>query len=554
VRLLDPRLLREAPIARRFLLAAALAGLLDAAAAVAQAVALGLLVSRVFLDHRPLAAVRGELAVLLAAAIVRALVAWGLEARGRLTALRVAAELRGKLLGHLLAARPAGIPDVPSGELAAAGVTGLDTLDPYFARFLPQLVLSATVPAVIFAWVAWHDVTSAIVMALTLPLIPIFGILVGKATEARTLRRFRALSLLSGYFLDVVRGLTTLRAFGRGRAQAQTIAAVSDAYRRETMGTLRIGFLSALVLELAATLSTAVIAVEIGLRLVDGGIALAPALAILVLAPEYYGPLRAAAAQFHASADGLAAVRRVFELLDLGPDVQMPDEPVAAPDLARVPIRLDRLTLRYHGRGEPALESVSAVIEPGERVALAGPSGAGKTSLLALLLRLRDASGGRLLAGDLDVAQIDPQSWREQLAWLPQRPRLPAGRLRDALDPGNEVDDSRLWRALEQASALPIVSALPQGLDTELGEQTPLSAGEIRRLALARALATDRPVLLLDEPTTHLDHENATAVVQALAALPRDRTVIVATHDARLLELADRVIDLDRRGALEAVA
>ncbi len=544
MRPLDPRLLREAPIARRFLFGAALAGLLDAVAAVAQAVALGLLVSHVFLGHRSLAAVRAELAVLLAAAVVRGLVAWALEAGGRLTALRVAAELRDKLLRHLLAARPGGIADEPAGELAAAAVTGLDTLDPYFARFLPQLVLSAVVPAAIFAWVVWHDLTSAIVMALTLPLIPIFGILVGKATEARTLRRFRTLTLLSGYFLDVVRGLTTLRAFGRGGRQAQTIAAVSDAYRRETMGTLRIGFLSALVLELAATLSTAVIAVEIGLRLDSGGIGLAPALAILVLAPEYYGPLRAAAAQFHASADGLAAAGRVFALLDLAPDVRVPAEPVAAPDLARVPLRLERLALRYPGRGEPALDDLSAVIEPGERVALAGPSGAGKTSLLALLLRLRDPSSGRILAGDLDAALIDPESWRAQLAWLPQRPRLAAGRLRDALDPGQELDDRQLWRALEQASALPIVAALPQGLETGLGEQTPLSAGEIRRLALARALATDRPLLLLDEPTTHLDHESATAVVQSLAALPRDRTVIVATHDARLLPLADRVIEL----------
>jgi ATP-binding cassette subfamily C protein CydD len=554
LRPLDPRLLREAPVARRFLLAGGFCGALDAVASVAQAVALGLLVSDVFLHHRPLSAVRAELAVLLGAAVLRALIAWGLEAGGRLTALRVAAELRGKLLAHLLAARPGGVGDTPAGELAVAAVTGLDALDPYFARFLPQLVLSAVVPAAIFGWVAWHDATSAVVMALTLPLIPIFGILVGKATEARTLRRFRTLSLLSGYFLDVVRGLTTLRAFGRGRTQAGTIAAVSDAYRRETMGTLRIGFLSALVLELAATLSTAVIAVEIGLRLDSGGIALAPAFAILVLAPEYYGPLRAAAAQFHASADGLAAAGRVFALLDLEPEVRRPARPLPAPDLARVPIRFEQLTLRYPGRSEPALDGVSALIEPGERVALSGPSGAGKTSLLALLLRLRDPSGGRILGGEADAARVEPEAWRAQLAWLPQRPRLVAGRLRDALAPGDELRDEELWSALDRAAALPIVAALPGGLDTVLGERTPLSAGEIRRLALARALASRRPLLLLDEPTTHLDHESAAAVVRALAALPRGQTVIVATHDERLLTLADRVIELGGRTVVEALA
>ena len=554
MRPLDPRLLREAPVARRFLLCAGLCGLLDAGAAIAQAVALGLIVSEVFLHHRPVTAIRGELAVLVGAAVFRALIAWALEAGGRLTALRVAAELRGKLLAHLLAARPAGVADTPAGELAAAAVTGLDALDPYFARFLPQLVLSAVVPVVILGWVAWHDATSAIVMALTLPLIPIFGILVGKATEARTLKRFRTLSLLSGYFLDVVRGLTTLRAFGRGQAQGETIAAVSDAYRRETMGTLRVAFLSALVLELAATLSTAVIAVEIGLRLDSGGVALAPAFAILVLAPEYYGPIRGAAAQFHASADGLAAADRVFTLLGLEPEVRRPDHPLPAPDLAHVPLHLDGLTLRYPGRAHPALDGVSALIEPGETVALAGPSGSGKTSLLALLLRLRDPSSGRILADDVDAALVEPEAWRAQLSWLPQRPRLAPGRLRDALTPDGELGDQELWAALEQAAALPIVAALPQGLDTTLGERTPLSAGEIRRLALARALAARRPLLLLDEPTTHLDNESATAVVRALAQLPRGQTVIVATHDERLLSLCDRVVELGASRSLVAVA
>ncbi len=382
MRPLDPRLLREAPAARRFLVVAAALGLVEAAAVISQAAALGLLVSHVLLGHEPLSSQTAELTVLVGAAIVRGLVAWALEAGGRLASLsRRCRTCARKLLAHLLEARPAGVHDTPAGELAATAVSGLDALDPYFARFLPQLVLSVVLPVAILVWVALHDVTSAVIMALTLPLIPIFGALIGKVTEARTMRRFRTLSLLSAYFLDVVRGLPTLRAFGRGGAQASTIAAVSDAYRVETMGTLRIGFLSALVLELAATLSTAVIAVEIGIRLAGGGMALAPALAILVLAPEYYGPLRAAAAQFHASADGLAASRRVFELLDLPAEVAAPADPVPAPDLARTGLTLERLSLRYPGRAEAAFRDVSAAIAPGERVVVAGESGAGKTSL-----------------------------------------------------------------------------------------------------------------------------------------------------------------------------
>jgi ATP-binding cassette, subfamily C, bacterial CydD len=548
VRPIDPRLLREAPAARRFLAAAALLAVVDAVAIVAQAVALGLVVAHVFLRREPLSASRTELGVLVAATVVRAGIAWALESGGRLTSLRVGAELRGKLVAHLLAARPGGVHDTPAGALGAAAVTGLDTLDPYFARFLPQLVLSLVVPAVIFGWVAWHDLTSALVMAFTLPLIPLFGILIGKVTQQRTVRRFGALSVLSAYFLDVVRGLQTLRAFGRGAAQTRTIESVSEDYRRETMGTLRIAFLSALVLELAATLSTAVIAVEIGVRLVDGGIALAPALAILVLAPEYYGPMRAAAAQFHASADGLAAAGRVFELLDLAPAVVVPERPLAAPSLRGGSLVLDGLTLRYPGRPEPALAGVSALLEPGERLAVAGDSGAGKTSLLSLLLRLQDPSDGRIVARGVDLALVDPAGWRRQIAWLPQRPRLQPGTLRDALRAGRELDDEALLTAMRRAGAPPL------DLEWVVGERAALSAGEIRRLALARALAGGEPLLLLDEPTTHLDAGNADAVVRAIAELPRDRIVVVATHDERVLAVADRVLDLGRRPSQEAVA
>jgi thiol reductant ABC exporter CydD subunit len=555
MRPIDPRLLREAPAARRFLVVAGLLGLVSAAAIVAQAVALGLFVAGVFLDGKPVSDLKPELAALVAATIVRSLVAWALESGGRVTALEVATRLRAKLLAHLLAARPAGVDGMPAGEVAAAAVTGLEALDPYFARFLPQLVLSLVVPVVIFVWVALHDVTSAVVMALTLPLIPLFGALIGKTTEARTLRRFGTLSILSAYFLDVVRGLPTLRAFGRGRIQTDTIERVSDAYRRETMGTLRIAFLSALVLELAATLSTAVIAVEIGVRLVDGGIALAPAFAVLVLAPEYYGPLRAAAAQFHASTDGLAAAGRVFELLDLPPAVTAPEHPLPAPGLQGAEIRLEELALQHPGRDEPAFAGVSAVLGPGERIALAGPSGAGKTSLLSVLLRLVDPTEGRIVAGGVDLALVDPAAWRARVAWLPQRPRLAGRTLRDALAAGASLTDAELWEAVEQAGALPVLNALPDGLNTVLGERAPFSAGEIRRLALARALAPRKPVLLLDEPTTHLDAASAAVVAEAISALPRDGIVVFATHDERLLRVADRIVALEARmPELEAVA
>jgi thiol reductant ABC exporter CydD subunit len=554
VRPLDPRLLREAPAVRRFLGAAALLGLLGAAATVAQAVALGRVVAGVLLEHRALGELRPELLTLVGAAAVRAVVGWALESGGRLTALRVGGQLRRRVLAHLLEARPGGLPETPTGELAASVTTGLDALDPYFGRFLPQLVLATVVPAVVLCWVALHDLTSAVVMAATLPLIPIFGILVGKATQARTLRRFRTLAFLSSHFLDLVRGLPTLRAFGRAERQTAAIAETSDAYRRETMGTLRIAFLSALVLELAATLSTAVIAVEIGVRLVDGRAALAPSLAVLVLAPELYGPLRNAAAQFHASADGLVAAERLFALLDLEPEVPRPADPLPVPDPTRAAVQLDLVSLRYGGRGEPAVDALTAVVAPGELVALVGPSGAGKSSALALLLRLAQPTGGRILVGGVDLAAVDPDAWRAQLAWLPQRPLLEPGTLRDALAAGRALDDGRLLAAVEAAGAGPVVAALPDGLDTVLGERTPLSAGEQRRIALARALAGDEPLLLLDEPTTHLDPATAAHVTGALRAAAGPRTVVVATHDPLLVEAADRVVPLAAPAELRSAA
>lgn len=544
MRPVDPRLLREAPAARRFLVVATGLAVILAVATIVQAAALGRLVAAVLLGHAGLRAVTPELVALAVATCVRAALAWALESGGRLAAIRSASQLRAKLLSHLLVARPGGVHDTPAGEIAASAVPGLDALEPYFARFLPQLVLSAVVPVLILGWVAWHDAESAVVMAVTLPLIPVFGALVGKVTATRALRRFSILSVLAAHFLDVVRGLPTLRAFNRG--QAATIAQVSDDYRRETMATLRIGFLSALVLELAATLSTAVIAVEIGIRLVDGHIALAPALAVLVLAPEYYAPLRNAAAQFHAAADGLAAAGRIFELLDLTPSIAVSERPQPLPDVRRSAIRFDDVSLTYPERPAPVLEGFNAVLRPGERVALSGPSGAGKSSLLALLLRFHDPSSGRILVGDVELATTDPEEWRRRLGWLPQRPRLRPGRLRDALAPGSATD-AELWTALERVSAVDVVAGLPGGLDAVLGERTPLSAGEARRLALARALAGGGEIFLLDEPTTHLDPVSALRVVEAIAALPGDALVVCATHDERLLAAADRVVALGGR-------
>ena len=445
------------------------------------------------------------LAALAALAVARGALAWAFEAGGHLAASSTATALRQRLVRHTLHDRP-GDSAAASGEVATAAVAGVDALDPYFARYLPQLVLGVVVPVVILLRVATLDVTSALVMALTLPLIPIFGILVGRATEERAQARYAALARLSTHFLDVVRGLTTLRAFNRGEAQVERLAESGEAYRRETMATLRIAFLSALVLELAATLGTAVVAVEIGIRLDRGGIGFASALTILVLAPELYAPLRAAAAQFHASADGVAAADHVLDPIDAaGP----------ARDVA-VAVRSTRATCPSASSTSPSPTpagrgSCSTTSRSRSRRGSGWRSSArpvpGRARSPGSCLRFDDPDGGRLLVGGGDLSAVDADAWRRFVAWVPQRPHLVAATIGEAIrlgDPGAPF--AAVADAARRAGAEGFVAALPDAYDTRVGDGgAGLSAGQLRRIALARALLRDASLLVLDEPTTSLD-------------------------------------------------
>ncbi len=535
---LDPRLVREVPAVRRFLVACGALGVASAVAIVAQAALLGRVVAGAFLSHESLHRLAAPLVALAAVSVVRGVLGWAFESGGSLAAASTLSTLRARVLANVVRARPGGLGELRAGEVAGAVLDGADALEPYFARFLPQLALAVCVPPVLLAWVGLHDLTSFAVLAVTVPLIPLFGILIGKATERATMRRWRALQTLSTHFLDVVRGLPTLRAYRRGAAQTETIAAYTDDYRRATMATLRIAFLSAFALELAASLGTALVAVELGIRLVHGSVALAPALAILVLTPELYAPLRTASAQFHASADGLAAAGRLFELIDL-------DAPRAATGAAPAPgiVRLERVAVRYPGRGR-VLDGLDLELREGERVAVVGPSGAGKSTLLALLLRFVEPAEGRIAVSGVDLAGIDAAAWRRRLAWVPQRPLLEPGDVASAVRLGApDASDAEVAAALRTAWLEPRLDA----------QVHLLSAGEQRRVALARALLRRAPLLLLDEPTAHLDAHAAEAVVDALAALPRTHTVLVTTHDPRVLRAADRVLEL-RGGRLSEAA
>ncbi|MES9605238.1 thiol reductant ABC exporter subunit CydD [Actinomadura sp. NPDC000929] len=528
MRALDPWLPRDVPGVRRFLAAAGAAAACSAALTVAQAALFSHLVVAGFLGGRDARDVLPALLGFAGVGAARAALGWAAETGARTAASRMVGELRGRVLRRIVRARPG---SVPSGEAVTVTTDGVEALEVYVARVLPSLATAALAPPAILAWTAFRDAPSALVMAATLPLVPLFGALIGASTRARTRERWRALALMSGHFLDVVSGLTTLRAHRRGRAQATAIAATGDRYRRETMRVLRTAFLSAFVLELAATLGTALVAVGVGLRLTTGGIGLEAGLAVLVLAPELYGPLRALAADFHAGADGLTASRRLSALLALPPAVPPPARPRPA---VFGTVRLEDVTAAYDG--PPVLSGLSLEIRPGGFTALVGESGAGKSTLLALLMRFVEPASGLITVDGADLAGFDPDEWRRLIAWLPQRPRLRPGPVLEEIAPAGPGGMGPV-AAAELAGA----GSLVHRTVGEAGDG--LSAGEVRRVALARALARPAPLLLLDEPTAHLDRATARQVTDAVLALS-GRTVVVATHDPRLAASADHVIDL----------
>ncbi|WP_219471817.1 thiol reductant ABC exporter subunit CydD [Nonomuraea rhizosphaerae] len=496
---------------------------------------------------------------------VRALLAWAQGVFAGRTATGVKSALRHRLLARLQELGPARLAGHGSGELVTLTGRGLDGLDAYLTGYLPSIAVAAVVPVAVLVRLFAADLASAVIVLVTLPLIPVFGALVGLTTKAVTERQFRALSQLGGHFLDVVRGLPTLRAFGRARYQATVIQQVADTHRAATMRTLRVAFLSSLVLELCASLSLALVAVPIGLRLLGGSLDLSTALLVLLLAPEAYLPLRAMGTRFHASMEGVAAADAAFAVLDADADADavthadavahadavthgdaVAGMAGATPGGTAAPlIRLEGVTVRYPGRDDPALEDVTLTIEPGERVALVGESGGGKSTLLNLILGFLQPSAGRVLVDGADLRDLDLDAWRARLAFVPQRPHLFATTVADNIRLGDpSASPERVRQAARAAHADDFVSALPGGYDTAIGERgANLSAGQRQRVALARAFCRpDTSVLLLDEPTARLDGRSEAAVVAATAGLAEGRTAIIVAHRPAMIDLADRVV------------
>ena len=521
---LHRRLLTVAPRARVALGVAAGAGLLAAALLVVQA--------WIVAD----AVATREVAWLLLLVVAgRAVLAGVVELAGRRAAEVALGRLRGLVAERALAGRTRDVDGARRGDIATAATQGLDALAEYYARAVPQLALAAAVPIGVVCVIATQSLLVGVLLAITLPIVIVFMVLVGKRSAEHARERQHALAVLGAHFLEVVRGLPTLRAHGREQAQAASLRAVGERYRDESLGALRVAFLSALVLEFLAMLGTAVAAAVIGVQLAEGQMDLATGLFVLILAPEVYAPLRAAGARFHAAEDGAVAVRRLLEVID------EPAPFVASGTAAPIagPIVLRGVGVDGRGRPDP-LRGLDLTIEPGTSVALVGPSGVGKSTLLRLLARAQDPDAGTITAGGVDVREIDRDAWWRGVTWLDQRPPLPAGTLAEALRlHGGEP-------ALAAADATEIVATVPETTRVGAGGR-PFSRGQEQRLALAAALGSDTPLLLLDEPTAHLDVASARRVAEGILAAARGRTLVVATHDARLASICDVVIELEAR-------
>ncbi|NHU44609.1 MULTISPECIES: thiol reductant ABC exporter subunit CydD [Rhodococcus] len=538
----DPRLWRYSAAARGYLVLTVGLSIVNVAMVIVSALMIGRVLGGIIVDDATdLGRWSTELVVLAGAVGVRVLGTWLQSRFAHRSATRVVAELKGEVLGVATRLRPREL-DPRRDEIATVLTRGIDGLAPYLTGYLPALVLAATLTPATLAVITFQDLTSAAIIFVTLPLIPIFMILIGLLTRGKAAKTLTAMTTLSSQLLDLLAGLPTLRALGREQGPATRVRELGDAHRRTTMSALRVAFLSSMVLELLATLCVALVAVSIGLRLVYGGMELEAGIVALILAPEVYLPLRMVGTQFHAAEDGMAAASRAFAVIDTDrPDDDAADGAVVV-DAAGARIEFDELDVR--SRRGLAPHGLTGTLEPGAVTVLTGPNGSGKSTAVQALLGLVEPEHGEVRVAGAAVSALDRSAWWAQVAWLPQHPVLVPGTLDENLRLIGEVVD------LEQACAATgfdeVLAELPDGWTTRVGSGgTGLSLGQRQRLALTRVLATRRPVLVLDEPTAHLDDASERTVLDSLRSLAAaGRTVVVVGHRPTVLAAADRVIEV----------
>lgn len=552
--MLSRRLLNLARDSRLALSLTVLCGLAAGLLTIGQAGGISRMVDGVFLGGLGLQDLGGVLRLLLVIVFLRAILAWGLEVSSRAIALRIKNDLRRMLFDKLLRLGPAYTRGERTGELVNAAGEGVEALEAYFSQYLPQLIIAGLVPLSILVVVFPRDPLSGVVLLLTAPLIPVFMYLIGKSAEKLTSRQWETLSRLSAHFLDSLQGLRTLKELGRSREQAESIAKTSEQFSRVTMSVLRVTFLSALVLELVSTVSTAMVAVEVGLRLLYGQIQFQQAFFLLLLAPEFYIPLRMLGLRFHAGMAGTSAARRIFEILDAPEPSIKPDSIYETTAFPFSSVSMSGVSYIYPGESQPALRDISLQVRAGEHIALVGKSGAGKSTLLDLVMNFIQPTEGHIQVDGRDLSSLPPEDWRNMVAWVPQAPHLfhdtIAANLRlarpDASD--EQVAEAARWAHLED-----FIQSLPDGYQTLVGEDgTRLSAGQAQRLSLARAFLKNAPLLVMDEPTSSLDPEQEAFLEAGVKDLMQGRMVITLAHRLNTIFQADKIHVLEGGRMVEA--
>jgi ATP-binding cassette subfamily C protein CydD len=551
---MEKQILHYCTAARWPLALSVLAGLLALLATVGQMALLSWVVARVFLGHADLRQVGLALAALLVIIGLRAGLVWLREFSARQAGNRVKSEMRRRLFAHLLLLGPLFVRGERSGELVATLNEGCERLETYVARYLPQAVWSLVIPLLLLVIIWPLDHLSAILLLITGPVIPILMIAVGSYSLKHIQRQWTSLARLSAHFLDTIQGLVTLHLFGRSGAQEAHVARLSDEYRRRTLRVLRYAFLSGAVLEFMTMLAIGLIAVFLGVRLINRELPFEQAFLVLLLIPEFYRPLRELGTQYHAGMEGRVAAQRMLEILASVPPVREPREASRSLPAAPLTLTCEQVTCRYPESERPALHNVSFTLSAGSCTALVGRSGAGKSTLVNLLLRFMEVESGAILVNGLPLDRLPADLWREYVALVPQRPYLFSGSVRDNIRlarPG--ASDEEVERAAELAGAADFIRELPAGYDTEVGEQgLRLSAGQLQRLALARAFLKQAPLLILDEPTSSLDPESEALLSEALARLRCQCTVLVIAHRLNTVATADQVLVLDGGRLIES--
>jgi thiol reductant ABC exporter CydD subunit len=555
------RLLRRETGALKQLLFAVVLGGLGGIVQVLQAWLIAVVINRAFLTHQTTAELMTPLAGLLGTVLARAILTYWSSNQAHFAALEIKHALRTRLFGHLLALGPAWMKRGNTAELTEACTAGIDSLEVFLGEYLPRLAWAALIPLTILVVVFPQDSLTGVILLLTAPLIPIFMWLIGSLANRLAGKQWRLLNRMSSHFLDILQGLDTLVRFNRSRAQVEAIALVSERFRHTTMRVLQVAFLSALTLEMVATLSTAVIAVEICVRLLGGKILFQQALFLLILAPEFYQPLRALSASYHASTSGIQSLRRMLALLDEQPEetagdqvnIPVPHKNIGMHATPPFTIRFDEVAFRHPETAQNTVEGISFTLQPGQHTALVGPSGAGKSTLFDLLLGFITPHSGRITVNGAPLSSLYLPAWRAQIAWAPQGPALFNTTILENIRFGvRDAQVPQVAAAARLAQADAFITQLPQGYDTSVGERgMRLSGGQVGRIALARALVRNAPILLLDEISAHLDSTLEQAIYHNLASLRPDLTLVSIAHRAPTAAAADHIIVLDQGRILE---